>query len=109
VVTDSGGTADGFSSVFDTNLNNTQSVRYLADTEGGSSGSPVIDYNSNLVIAIHNTGGCPNGSYGRSDELISELQQFLKNVLQLLILFHIAKVLSLEMVGHKLLVTMETG
>jgi len=73
VVTDSGGTADGFSSVYSSNTNNTQEVQYLADTEGGSSGSPVIDYNSNLVIAIHNTGGCPNGSYGRSDSLISSI------------------------------------
>ncbi|MGB3466901.1 MAG: trypsin-like peptidase domain-containing protein, partial [Cyclobacteriaceae bacterium] len=48
-------------------------VTYFADTEGGSSGSPVIDYNSNLVIAIHNTGGCPNGSNGRSDQLISSI------------------------------------
>lgn len=64
---------DGFSSVFDTNLSNTQEVRYLADTEGGSSGSPVIDFDSNLVIAIHNTGGCPNGSYGRSDSLINSI------------------------------------
>lgn len=50
-----------------------RSTTYLADTEGGSSGSPVIDYNSNYVIAIHNTGGCPNGSNGRSDQLISSI------------------------------------
>ena len=79
VTTDSGGTSDGFSSVFDTNLSNSQSVRYLADTEGGSSGSPVIDYDSNLVIAIHNTGGCPNGSYGRCDELISSIGSDMPN------------------------------
>ncbi len=73
VNTDSGGTPDGFSSVFDTSLSNAQEVRYLADTEGGSSGSPVLAYDSNLVIAIHNTGGCPNGSYGRCDSLISSI------------------------------------
>lgn len=73
VKTDIGGTAGGFSSVFDSSLSNSQTVRYYADTEGGSSGSPVLDYNSNLVIAIHNTGGCPNGSYGRSDSLISSI------------------------------------
>ncbi|MEL7144739.1 MAG: trypsin-like peptidase domain-containing protein [Bacteroidota bacterium] len=50
-----------------------RSTTYFADTEGGSSGSPVIDYNSHYVIAIHNTGGCPNGSNGRSDQLISSI------------------------------------
>ncbi|MCF2874503.1 MULTISPECIES: trypsin-like peptidase domain-containing protein [unclassified Tenacibaculum] len=48
-------------------------MNYYADTEGGSSGSPVIDYNTNFVVAIHNTGFCPNGSYGRSDDLISAI------------------------------------
>lgn len=79
VVTDLGGTANGFSNVFSSNTNNFQSVRYYADTEGGSSGSPVIDFNSNLVVAIHNTGGCPNGSYGRSDELISAIGSDMPN------------------------------
>ena len=50
-----------------------RSTTYFADTEGGSSGSPVIDYNTNEVIAIHNTGGCPNGSSGRCDQLISAI------------------------------------
>ncbi|MCX7550390.1 trypsin-like peptidase domain-containing protein [Xanthomarina sp. F2636L] len=48
-------------------------VEYMADTEGGSSGSPVIRYDDHLVVAIHNTGGCPNGSYGRSDQLIAAI------------------------------------
>jgi V8-like Glu-specific endopeptidase len=70
VVTDQGGTAQGYSMI---NTVSTNGARYYADTEGGSSGSPVIDYNSNLVVAIHNTGGCTNGSYGRSDRLISSI------------------------------------
>jgi len=48
-------------------------VTYQADTEGGSSGSPVIRFNDHLVVAIHNTGGCANGSYGRSDQLINAI------------------------------------
>ncbi len=50
-----------------------KSINYFADTEGGSSGSPVIDFNTNQVLAIHNTGQCPNGSYGRSDQLINSI------------------------------------
>ena len=70
VNTDQGGTAQGFAMI---NTINTNGARYFADTEGGSSGSPVIDFNSNLVVAIHNTGGCTNGSFGRSDRLIADI------------------------------------
>ncbi len=48
-------------------------MRYFADTEGGSSGSPVLSNSSNLVYSIHNTGGCTNGSYGRCDKLIADI------------------------------------
>ncbi len=72
VKSDRDATAGGFSRVY-TSSSSGRQVTYYADTEGGSSGSPVLDYNSNLVIAIHNTGGCPNGSYGRSDNLISAI------------------------------------
>jgi V8-like Glu-specific endopeptidase len=33
---------------------------YLCDTEGGSSGSPVLARSSHKVIALHHLGGCPN-------------------------------------------------
>ena len=70
VVTDQGGNASGFAQV---NTITGTGCRYFADTEGGSSGSPVINFNTNLVVAIHNTGGCTNGSYGRSDQLIAAI------------------------------------
>ncbi|MCH2034338.1 MAG: trypsin-like peptidase domain-containing protein [Tenacibaculum sp.] len=73
VKTDVDATSGGFSRVFQSSSGSGQQVRYYADTEGGSSGSPVLDFNSNLVVAIHNTGGCPNGSYGRSDNLIASI------------------------------------
>ncbi|WP_028890036.1 trypsin-like peptidase domain-containing protein [Tenacibaculum ovolyticum] len=73
VKTDTDPSAGGFSRVSSSSTGSGRQVTYFADTEGGSSGSPVLDYNSNLVIAIHNTGGCPNGSNGRSDNLISSI------------------------------------
>ncbi|CAA6803727.1 MAG: Serine protease [uncultured Aureispira sp.] len=76
VTTDQGGDANGNAIV---NQVNTNGIRYYADTEGGSSGSPVLDYNSNLVVAIHNTGGCMNGSYGRSDKLIASIGSDMPN------------------------------
>lgn len=33
---------------------------YNADTQGGSSGSPVLGYSDNLVIGLHHCGTCPN-------------------------------------------------
>lgn len=74
VNTDSGADANGFAIVTDAgNGTPGDRVEYLADTEGGSSGSPVIRFSDNLVVAIHNTGGCPNGSSGRSDHLIAAI------------------------------------
>lgn len=35
-------------------------IGYYADTEGGSSGSPVLAYNDNLVVALHHCANCPN-------------------------------------------------
>lgn len=60
----------GFAAV---ETSNSRGVRYYADTEPGSSGSPVLNYENHLVVAIHNTGGCTNGSQGRSDKLINHI------------------------------------
>jgi lysyl endopeptidase len=35
-------------------------VSYYCDTEGGSSGSPVLSAQTNRVVALHHFGGCPN-------------------------------------------------
>jgi PKD repeat protein len=35
-------------------------IGYYADTAGGSSGSPVLAYNDNLVVALHHCADCPN-------------------------------------------------
>src|SRR5262249_3175661 len=44
--------ADGYGTATD--------VSYYCDTQGGSSGSPVISRGTNKVIALHHFGGCPN-------------------------------------------------
>jgi subtilisin-like proprotein convertase family protein len=35
-------------------------VGYMCDTQGGSSGSPVVAYSNHQVIALHHCSGCPN-------------------------------------------------
>ena len=41
-------------------MGGTADVGYSADTQGGSSGSPVVAYGDNLVVALHHCGTCPN-------------------------------------------------
>ncbi|NQY07575.1 MAG: trypsin-like peptidase domain-containing protein, partial [Flavobacteriaceae bacterium] len=69
VVTDTDPDAGGFAQV----ANAGGTIGYNCDTEGGSSGSPVLRYNDNLVISIHCHGGCPNSSFGTSTEMIATL------------------------------------
>jgi hypothetical protein len=38
----------------------TADLGYNADTQGGSSGSPVLGYSDNLVVGLHHCGTCPN-------------------------------------------------
>jgi hypothetical protein len=35
-------------------------IGYYADTEGGSSGSPVLAYDDHFVVALHHCANCPN-------------------------------------------------
>jgi V8-like Glu-specific endopeptidase len=39
-------------------------IRYSCDTQGGSSGSPVINAATHTVVALHHCGGACNGNYG---------------------------------------------
>jgi hypothetical protein len=47
-------------------------VAYYCDTEGGSSGSPVLSRETNRVVALHHFGGCPN-SGARIDLIYREV------------------------------------
>jgi lysyl endopeptidase len=51
-------------------------VSYLCDTEGGSSGSPVISRKTGKVVALHHFGGCPNSGV-RADLLAAKLARYL--------------------------------
>lgn len=54
----------GYAKVYSTNeapcMGGPGDIGYYADTEGGSSGSPVLGYNDNLVVALHHCANCPN-------------------------------------------------
>ncbi|MEV6492450.1 serine protease [Actinoplanes sp. NPDC051633] len=51
-------------------------VSYFCDTEGGSSGSPVLSRRTNRVVALHHFGGCPNSGV-RADLLLQKLKSAL--------------------------------
>ncbi|KAG2533316.1 hypothetical protein JM18_000122 [Phytophthora kernoviae] len=51
----------------------TNQVAYMLDTQGGSSGSPVIAWSDNAVVALHHCGGCPNTAIN-SYKLIDSMQ-----------------------------------
>ena len=55
---------------------NNSDVSYYCDTEGGSSGSPVISRSTNKVVALHHFGGCPNSGV-RGDLLALKLKKYL--------------------------------
>jgi hypothetical protein len=51
-------------------------IGYYADTEGGSSGSPVIGYADHLVVALHHCAYCPNRGV-RITQIIRDLATLL--------------------------------
>ncbi|GAA3338951.1 hypothetical protein GCM10020358_20910 [Amorphoplanes nipponensis] len=51
-------------------------VSYYCDTEGGSSGSPVLSRRTNRVVALHHFGGCPNSGV-RADLLVAKIKSYL--------------------------------
>ncbi|WP_412744346.1 trypsin-like serine peptidase [Krasilnikovia sp. MM14-A1004] len=51
-------------------------IGYYCDTEGGSSGSPVLSRATNRVVALHHFGGCPNSGV-RADLIAAKLRGLL--------------------------------
>ncbi|KAG2533044.1 hypothetical protein JM16_000231 [Phytophthora kernoviae] len=51
----------------------TDQVAYYLDTQGGSSGSPVVSWTDNTVVALHHCGGCPNTAID-SYKLVSDMK-----------------------------------
>lgn len=51
----------------------TNQVAYALDTQGGSSGSPVISFNDNTVVALHHCGGCPYNTAINSQYLYASM------------------------------------
>lgn len=58
-----GGTVQkiGTGTVYNITANSNKDLGYMIDTEGGSSGSPVLA-SDNKVIGLHHYGGCPNSA-----------------------------------------------
>ncbi|WP_205324506.1 serine protease [Glycomyces sp. YM15] len=52
-------------------------LSYYCDTEGGSSGSPVISRSSGAVVGLHHLGGCPNSAV-RMDLIYPMIKPYLK-------------------------------
>ncbi|KAF0704266.1 Aste57867_7395 [Aphanomyces stellatus] len=57
----------------------TDTLGYNADTEGGSSGSPVVGVLDNKVVALHNCGGCkPSGEGQNTGNKMDKIVALLK-------------------------------
>ncbi len=50
----------GYGTVYNITANRSKDLGYYVDTEGGSSGSPVLAETEDKVVGLHHYGGCPN-------------------------------------------------
>lgn len=55
-----------------------EQVAYSLDTRGGSSGSPVIAWSDNAVVALHHCGECPNTAIN-AKKIVADLRK--RNIL----------------------------
>ncbi|MFI5493258.1 trypsin-like serine peptidase [Actinoplanes sp. NPDC051859] len=69
------GTCSVASNAFDGYAANSD-VSYYCDTEGGSSGSPVLSRKTHKVVALHHFGGCPNSGV-RADLLYNRIKSYI--------------------------------
>lgn len=51
-------------------------VGYSLDTTGGASGSPVIGWSDQAVVALHHCGGCPNAAIN-INKIVNQIQNLL--------------------------------
>ncbi|KAF0700873.1 Aste57867_8625 [Aphanomyces stellatus] len=63
------GTVESFS----INTCSSDEIGYTLDTEPGASGSPVLSAKENVVVGLHNCGGCLNGAI-KIDKVVAELK-----------------------------------
>jgi hypothetical protein len=51
-------------------------IAYYCDTQGGSSGSPVLSRVTNRVVGLHHFGGCPNSGV-RADLILAKIKNLI--------------------------------